>query len=171
MIYRKGWITQIIILFTVHCSLFTLIGCDAFIRKFTRKPKKENLPKEELLIAPEEYKAPLMSKEDLYRQYFLYWKSWQDELIDSLSANTNHKKRIACADEAMKNLLNLKMLLNEEKQKKIDIYIVQMAELKISIAKDVYCNITARYRIDAERIKRNILRDFTFNKISKDITS
>ena len=162
--------SKLFLLVTSYLLLVTTIGCDAFIRKFTRKPKKENLPKEELLIAPEEYKVPLMSKEDLYRQYFLYWKSWADELTNSLSANASQKKRIACADEAMKNLVNLKLLLNEERQKKLDIYITQLDELKTSITKDTYGTNTARHRLDAERIKRNILRDFTYNKISKDIS-
>ena len=58
--------SKLFLLVTSYLLLVTTIGCDAFIRKFTRKPKKENLPKEELLIAPEEYKVPLMSKEDLY---------------------------------------------------------------------------------------------------------
>lgn len=165
MIYRRKRIIQIIMLFTAHCSLFTIIGCEAFVRKFTRKPKQENLPKEELVVAPQEYKASLMSKEDLYCQYFLYWKSWADELINSLSGDVNHKKQVVCADEAMKNLINLKPLLNIDKQNKLDIYITKMQELKDSIAKDAYGGSAARHRLDAEKIKRNILHDFSYNKI------
>src|SRR3989338_3700293 len=82
--------------------IFYSLGCEAFIRKFTRKPKKENMPKEEMVLAPEEYKAPEMSKEDLYRQHFLFWRTWQDELIASLNKEGNHKKQIDCINEAVK---------------------------------------------------------------------
>ena len=56
---KHRW-TQIIGV-SVSCSfLFTLIGCAAFVRKFTRKRKKEDLPQEEMVLAPEEWKGPQM---------------------------------------------------------------------------------------------------------------
>jgi hypothetical protein len=116
-------------------------------------------------MVPEEYKAPVLTKEQLYRQYFLFWKSWQDELITALSPGANHKKQIDCALEAIKNLNSLKALLNEERQKKIDVYINQLSELKELIAKDIYANAVAKSRDTAEQVKRNILRDFSYNKI------
>jgi len=166
----KKQITQIIILVSGVWCLVSLIGCEAFVRKFTRKPKKENLPKEEMVFAPEEYKGPQMAKEELYRQYFLFWKSWHDELMNSLSGGANHKKQISCATEAIKNLVNLKTLLNEEKQKKLDIYISQLNDLKELVTKDVYGKNIAGNRQNAERIKSNIIREFSYKKISKDIS-
>jgi len=158
--------SKIIILLTIYCLLLTtLLGCEAFVRKFTRKPKKENLPQEEMVLQPEEYRAPEMSKEELYRQYFLFWKSWHDELIESLSRDANHKKQIDCADEAIKNLEHLRTLLNEDKQKKLDIYLIQLNDLKGLIIKDLYGNSIASNRQSAERIKRNILKEFSYNKI------
>ncbi len=159
----------IILVFSLYL-LLTFLGCEAFVRKFTRKPKNENLPKEEMVLAPEEYKGPGMAKEELYHQYFLFWKSWQDELINSLSEGANHKKQVDCTQEAIKNLINLKGLLNEERQKKLEIYISQLNDLKERIAKDLYGNNIAANRQSAEQIKRNILRDFVYKKISKDIS-
>jgi hypothetical protein len=135
------------------------------VRKFTRKPKKEDLPQEEMLLAPEEYKGPQMSREELYRQYFLFWKSWQDEIINSLYGKASHKRQVDCAEEAIKNLNNLKGLLNEERQKKLDIYLGQLEELKDLITEDVYSNNASFYIQKAERIKRDVLRDFSYNKI------
>lgn len=140
------------------------------MRKFTRKSKKENLTREEMVLAPEEYKGPGMSKKELYHQYFLFWKSWQDELINSLFSGANHKKQIGCVGEAIKNLINLKGLLNAERQKKLDIYIAQLNDLKERIAKDLYGNNIMANRKNAEQLKRNILRDFSYNKVSKDIS-
>ncbi|MFA5150687.1 MAG: hypothetical protein WC433_07270, partial [Candidatus Omnitrophota bacterium] len=68
------------LLFTFYFLLFTLCGCEAFVRKFTRKSKKDKVPVE-MVLAPEEWKGPQMTKEEQYRQYFVFWQSWQDELI------------------------------------------------------------------------------------------
>jgi len=144
---------------------FGLIGCDAFVRKFTRKPKKKDLTPEEMVLLPQEYGNIQISKEERYRQNFLFWKSWQDELINSLTPDANHKKQIDCVQEAVRNLQQLALLLNEEKQKELNIYISQMTDLEAAIVKDLYGNNVARNRSSAERIKMNILRGFSFNKI------
>ena len=166
---EKSKIKIIILVFSLWSLVFGLVGCEAFVRKFTRKPKREELPREEMVLAPEEYKAPQIPKEQLYRQYLLFWKSWQDELIASLSKGTSHKKQIDCANEAMKNLLNLRALLNADKQKKLDLYLGQLNELKDLITQDLYGNSLARNRQDAERIRRNILRDFPYKKIKDNL--
>lgn len=158
--------SQIIILFTICCLLLTtLLGCEAFVRKFTRKPKKVTLPQEEMVLEPEEYKGSGMPKEELYRQYLLYWKSWHDELINSLSSGGSNKKQISCVSEAIKNLEQLRLLLNETKQEGLDIYLNQLKDLKESIVQDVYGNNVNKNRLSAEQIKRNILRDFSYHKI------
>jgi hypothetical protein len=157
--------SQAIFLFCFSCFLIiNLLGCEAVARKFTRKSKKDELPKEEMVLVPEEYKSNL-TKEQEYRQYLLYWKSWQDELINSLSQGANHKKQIDCASEAIKNLMNLRALLNADMQKKLDGYIMQLENLKESILKDIYASSVVSSRMTAERIRRNILRDFSYNKI------
>lgn len=151
------WIMSVVILVT---------GCDAFVRKFTRKKKSDNLPREEMVLAPQEYK-PSMDKEQLYRQYFLFWQSWQEELIESLTQNESQKKQIDCAQQAIKNLFDLRLLLNEDRQKKLDVYINRMKELQDSLVKDTYTSNVSIYIRDAESIKRGIFRDFSFNKIKK----
>lgn len=145
--------------------IVNLTGCEAFVRKFTRKPKKDSLPREEIVAAPQEYKAPVMSREEQYRQYFLYWKSWQDELINSLTNTTNPKKQIGCIAEAIKNLQELKGLLKEEKQKILSDYINQMERLKNAITQDIYGIHAVTSRYEAERLRRDILQLFSYPKI------
>lgn len=147
--------------------VFELTGCEAFVRKFTRKPKKEDLPKEEMVIEPQEYKEIQASGDSLYKQYFLFWRSWQDELIQSLSAGANHKKQTSCAEEILKNLEQLYALLSEDKQKDLGVYIKQTKDLIDLINKDIYGTNVSGNRFSAERIKRNITRDFSYNKVSK----
>lgn len=159
---------NVFFVFIIYLAIVNFIGCEAFARKFTRKSKKENLPQTEMVLVPEEYRDT-MNKEELYRQYFLFWKSWHDELINSLSIGANHKKQIGSANEAIKNLEQLKVYLNEEKQKKLDGYILQLENLKSLITKDAFgINISVN-RYSAENIKRSILREFSYNKIKKDM--
>ncbi|MFH0738882.1 MAG: hypothetical protein V2A59_03375 [Candidatus Omnitrophota bacterium] len=159
-----------IILLAAGCFLLVnLFGCEAFVRKFTRKPNKEDLTREEMVLTPQEYQKPNLSKEEEYRQYLLYWKSWQDELIDSLAASTNHKKQLGCANEALSNLAQLRQLLNEETQKKLDFYINQLKELQAKIVKDIYGREISRHHYSAERIKMNILRLFSYPKIKDSL--
>ncbi|TRZ49450.1 hypothetical protein D4Q80_02080 [bacterium] len=155
---------QAIALALLFCFLVTTFGCDAFVRKFTRKSKKDVEVEKEMVLAPQEYKTS-MSKEDYYRQYFLYWKSWQGELIDALFAGANHKKRLDSMNEAISNLKSMRALLNLEAQKKLDTYILKMEDLKGDINDDVYGTWLDVNRQKAEQIRRGILRDFSYSKI------
>ena len=116
--------------------ILTLTGCEAFVRKFTRKPKQENLPTEEMVLVPQEYQAPQMSKEETYRKFFLYWKSWQDELMDALTYGSNSKKQIGCANEAINNLKELRGLLAAGAQERLDVYIGRLGALRDKIKRD-----------------------------------
>ena len=160
---------RIIFLFFCCFLISNLIGCEAFVRKFTRKPKKDNLQREEMVLVPQEYKKPQLTKEEEYRQYLLYWKSWQDELIESLSGSTNHKKQMGCVKEALSNLAQLRSLLNAEKQKKLDVYITKLKELQDSIVKDIYCKDSSRHHYSAERIKMNIFRQFSYPQVKDSL--
>lgn len=159
MISRAG------LLFTFYFLIFTLAGCEAFVRKFTRKPKKEDIPEGQMVLAPEEYKAPQMTKEERYRQYFLFWQSWHDELISGLLNASSHKRQVSCADEAIKNMEQLRLLLSGEKQEKFDIYLKRMKDLRRLIADDIYNTNAVINRSSVERLKRDILRDFSYQDI------
>ncbi len=154
-----------------------LIGCDAFVRKFTRKSKKERISREEMVLVPEEYK-PTMTKEQMYRQYFLFWQSWQEELITSLTPmqsstsplqSSNNKKQVSCAQEAIKNLGSLRAMLNDGQQKKMDSYVDELKDLRDQIAGDFYGTNVSAYARRAERIKRGVMRDFSYNKVKKEM--
>ncbi|MFC1804979.1 hypothetical protein ACFLZ3_04045 [Candidatus Omnitrophota bacterium] len=145
-----------------------LVGCEAFIRKFTRK-KKTKIRPEELVLEPETYRGPEMSREELYRQHFVYWRSWSEELIIWLVPDSNYKKRVDCAEEALENLLFLRSLLDEDKSKELDVYISRLTELKDAVVKDRYGDKHARNRQTAERLGRSIMRDFSFANIKNNL--
>ena len=166
---QKSLVTNFIILFSLLIMVYGLCGCEAFVRKFTRKPKIEDLPKEEMVLSPEEYQAPNLSKEELYRQYLLYWKTWQGEMVDSLTLNGNHKKQVSCAQETIKNLELLGEMLDDTSRKKIDAYLFSLNELKESVRKDIYGNKISQNRGEAERLRMLILRDFSYAKIKDNL--
>ena len=158
------------LLSVITCVLLvTLIGCDAFVRKFTRKPKRAEGPEQLLVLAPQEYKAPEVSKEELYRKYFIFWRSWQDELIQVLLPKANHKKQIDCAEEALKNLASLRALLSEPLQRQLDGHIKRLSDLKDGITEDPYGLRVSVHRARAETIRQNIVREFSYTKVRKDV--
>jgi hypothetical protein len=159
---------QDIVLILFLSILVNLTGCEAFVRKFTRKSKKEKAP-EEMVLVPEEWTGPKMSKEELYRQYYNFWKSWQDELISALVNKSSLKKRVTCAEQAVKNLNGMRKMLNETKQKQLGIYLKQMDNLLKDVKSDIYGSANNSNRQLAERVKRNILQYFSYSDVKEDI--
>lgn len=143
--------------------ILSLVGCDAFVRKFTRKSKKDDT-RVEMVLAPQEYK-PSMSKQEEYRQYFMFWKAWHDELINALLMDKSQKKKLDCIDEAIKSLVNMRPILNEDKQRKLDMYIGLMQDLRQEINRDTYGNNDDWNRNRAEQLKRNIQKEFAYDKV------
>jgi hypothetical protein len=147
--------------------LINIVGCEAFVRKFTRKSKKK--PEVEMVLVPEEWKGPGLTPEQLYKQYLLFWQSWQDELITALTDKSTLKKRNDCVQEAIKNLGSMSALLKEPKQKQLEPYIKQMQSLQSDIKSDVYGYSNNGNRREAEKLRRNILQKFSFNDIKGDL--
>jgi len=143
-----------------------LLGCDAFVRKFTRKPKKDKQSRVRPVLAPKEYK-PDMTQEEIYRQYFLFWKSWHDELIQSLIGGASYKRQRGCLEQAIENLNHLRMMLTSEKQQELDEYIDQLQGMKGMLKSDPYGTNRASSRLTAERIKMRILKEFSYGKIKE----
>jgi len=155
-------------LFLSLILLVNLTGCEAFVRKFTRKPKKDKSP-EEMVLQPEEWTGPKMTKEQLYRQYFDFWEAWQDELINALINNASLKKKVDCAAQALKNLRGMRGMLNETKQKQLDVFLRLMDDLLKAVKSDIYGASNNSNRRDAERVRRNILQSFSYPDIKGDL--
>lgn len=157
--------------FIAICGLWTMVcgltGCDAFVRKFTRPKQKKGMPQSEMVLVPQEYKN--IDKEEVYRRYFTFWESWMDELINGLELYPNYKKQVDSTERALKNLVYLKTLLNDNAQKKIDVYIGKMMDLKDAVAADLYNNFNRDNCTKAERLKMDISRDFSYNAIKDSI--
>ena len=127
-----------------------------------------------MVLAPQEYKST-MTKEEQYRQYLLFWKAWQDELITALEKGNetmelNTKKQKECLGEAIKNLMGMRSLLNAQAQEKLDVYINKTIELKKSLEKDPYLMFgTERYFHTARRLRMDIWDAFSYNQIKQSL--
>ena len=147
--------------------LVNAVGCEAFVRKFTRKSKSK--PAEEMVLVPEEWKGLQMTKEQLYRQHLLFWQSWQDELITALTEKSSLKKRKDCIEQALKSLDGMRSLLKETNKKQLDVYIKEMRSLQADISSDIYANSNNANRREAEKLRRNILQRFSYNDVKRDL--
>ena len=167
---RRGQVTSFIIICAILAMVCELTGCEAFVRKFTRKSKKVQNP-EEMVLVPQEWKGPQMTKEEQYRQYFLFWKSWHEELNNAILQNSSQKKKIDCLQQALKNSLGMRSLLNESKQKQLDVYLRQLVDLQGEIQSDIYGTGTSgsSFRQASEKLMMNIQQNFTYNHIKNDL--
>jgi DNA repair ATPase RecN len=148
-----------------YSLILTLVGCEAFVRKFTRKPKAREFPEQEMVLAPEEYQALSLSPAQRYQQDFLFWKTWQDELIISLQEGRSWKKQVDCLREAIKSLENLRPLFKEEFRETLERHLAQEKALLEAVENDVYGAQTSAHLSRAERIRRSVLRTLSFGKI------
>lgn len=165
---HSSQITKIILLSTFYLLFTVLIGCEAFVRKFTRKQKE--IKKEEPVIQPEVYPEAGASNEQLYKDYFLFWQTWSDELLAHLNEKANAKKQKECAYEALDNLMKLEPLLNEEKAKALEPLLNEFKTVKnIIFAGHLNSPDFDYLRIKVERIKSKVHRSFVFLKARKDL--
>ena len=146
--------------------VFLLAGCESFRKKFTRKRKKAEAD-EPMVIVPRDYSAHPFPNDVLYKQYFVYWKSWNQELVSSLNDNLSYKKIIDCTEQALVNLKKMQTYLTEEKAKEIGVYVEKTEALKVKIekAKNLPPVQMTMLRYDAERILSSVNRQFDSKKM------
>jgi len=165
---KKQTILRMFLFLLVCFFSIYLLGCEAFVRKFTHKRKKDTVRQEPVLV-PEEYSLSDISTEERYRQYFLFWQSWQEELITALGSSASQKKRKTCLEQAIGNLEEIRSLLFEEKRKELDVYLEKLRNLAKSISLDIYGNRAQTHKSKAESLKRIISRDFSYSKVKNHL--
>lgn len=141
-------------------------GCETLKKKFTRKRKSPEI-QEAMVVAPRDYSSHPFPAEVLYKQYFVYWKAWQQELVSNIGGRASHKKIVDCAEQSLVNLRKMSSYLDDEKAAALKPYILEMEVLKAEIVEaknfpDVRLN-AVRYK--AERILSNVNRKFDLTKM------
>ena len=136
-------------------------GCAGLQRKFTRKKEKEE--KVVPIITTYDYSKELRLDE-LYKKRFLFWKTWQLELIDRL--DSTYKKRIVCYDHVVENLLEMKKYLTSSKVVQLEGFIKEVTSINPDIKKKrLLKSERYRMRLVLEKTKRQIDREFSYSKV------
>lgn len=156
------------LLLTTYFLLFAtvLCGCEAFRKKFVRKPKEE---KEVRVVTQiKEYKA-LYSPEVGYKQYYLFWRTSHEELVSSLEAqNGNRKKTLYFAKQTAEHLQEMRDLLLPEKQKELELFISKQGDIARRLDRRSL-NRAQKLGIKSilKRQKKQIERAFAFKHIQE----
>ena len=147
------------IIILILCA--SIAGCAGLERKFARKKKQEERPTP--IVTTYDY-AKDERVGELYKKRFLFWKSWQGELIDRMG--DTYKKRTECYDELMQNLTEMQKYLNDEKYKELEVFITEIKSVDQDVKK-IGLRGSERYRITQllERTKRLIDKRFSYTKV------
>jgi len=152
------------VVFLLVFSIFYLSGCEAFRKKFTRKPKKKEKEIEDIVFVPIEYPEVSYSKDEVYKNQYLFWKGWHSELINNVYDGASRKRQIDCINEALKRLNKMKGLLNSERQKEIDIYIQKMNEIRKELLDSRFIMISSMKR-KLVSLQNKIQKSFSYRKV------
>ncbi len=160
-------LTQILVLFSVFCLLFSLCGCEAFRKKFVRKSKRGK--EVEVVIHPIEYESKY-TIEEAYKKYFSFWRAWRDELVNSLDAqDANRKKQVFTAKRTLENLQQMRKLLLPEKQTRLDVFILGQKDIVRQLEGYSLSHIRKLRIIKnmLEKQRRQIQKEFKYKQIEK----
>jgi dsDNA-binding SOS-regulon protein len=147
------------------CGVTSLTGCETLKKKFTRKRKSQD-SQEQVIIVPRDYAAHPVANDLLYKQYFTYWKSWNQELVASFEGNA-HKKIVDCAQQSLLNLQKMASFLKEEKAKELGVFIKKTEDLKADaeVSQSMVASQLNLLKYRAERILSSVNRGYDLNKM------
>jgi hypothetical protein len=117
-----------------------------------------------MVITPRDYSANPLPSDVMYKQYFAYWKSWNQELVTSLIDRSPDKKIIDCAERSVSNLKKMAFYLQEDQAKKLDVFVKQTEELKDDLvaSRAMLSIMPHQFRYRADRILSQVNREFDF---------
>ena len=143
----------------------SVAGCAGMQRKFSRKKPQE----EKVSPVVTTYDYPIEQRVDeLYKKRFLFWKSWQGELIDRM--DDTYKKRTECYNELMQNLLEMRKYLNDEKCKELEGFITEIKSVDPDVKKmDLRGSEKHRIAQVLEKTKRLIDKRFSYSKVKDSL--
>ena len=152
------------------CGVLILTsGCEAFVRKFTRKPKRRPMDEASLVLEPESYEATRISNQDLAVQYYTFWRGWQGELVQALKESTNHRKQVDRANEALDNLINFGALLTDDAKARLAPHIEALTTLRDDIDADVHGMHAASHADAAEALLRAVVKTFPSKTVADEV--
>ncbi len=162
---RFWLIGKFLVIALVSFSFLSICGCEAFKKKFIRKHKEEE-KEEDVIFEPVEYPSQQYSNDELYQNHFLLWKSWKQELSDSLQAGVNFKKQVQNSREMLVNLEAMKLLLQEDRQKGLGVIIQNATKINDKIISGSL-NSSDYYilKSNLETLEKNVREGYAYKKV------
>ena len=140
--------------------LLNITGCESLRKKFTRK-KKETVKMPHIYQVRKYEKKP---SPELYQKHYVYWTSWQTELISVLGENQKKDRR--CIEEAVGQLCDMQNILVPEKGQELAPHIEKMMSVKDTIFNEELTQANRDYVLRTlEREDRLIKKDFSPGKV------
>jgi len=143
-----------------------IAGCAGLQRKFTRKKAKEE--KVSPVVTTFDY-AKELRVDELYKKRFLFWRTWQDELIERM--DDMYKKRIECYDQAIMNLKEMQKYLAQSKAEELAPFIEEISSIDPDVRKKKLSK-SEQYGMTQllKKTKRQIDKQFSYSKIKDFLT-
>lgn len=164
MIFKEKSVYSILLLSALYFLLSTsLYGCASFKKKFVRNPKEAEKPTP--IVQTKDYTQEY-SDVLLYKKHYLFWKYWQEELINSLGSNRKKERR--CTRAALDELKTLGGYLNSEGKEHLAPYIAALETIteEILSKKPIGSKLTKLKR-ELEKHKRNVQRSFFYKDVEE----
>lgn len=150
---------------SAFCLLLTVgTGCDAFQRKFTRKPKHSAPPSP--IISFQDY-TRTMTPLDRYRKHYMMFDYWDTTLIESLQSRSPNPKRFKRAStESLAELKIMSDLIGQELATRLLPLVEARAQLDRQLQQDAFNAAQAQVTIRTlEAQTRQIRREFFWRDV------
>ena len=155
------------IFLSIFVALFLVIniaGCASVQKKFTRK-KKETIKMPRIYQIKKYESKPTP---ELYKKHYVYWESFQSEMIMTLGQN--NKKNKIYIEHILSNLRDMQNMLLPEKAAELETHIVRLVKIRDILAKEDLTTFNRNYiMMTLERESRYIKRGFVYSKVKNNM--
>lgn len=136
-----------------------LCGCATMKKKFIRKkPERVIQP----VVYTEDKFVKQYSNKYYYSTHFSNWRTWHDELLNSMSDNTKRQER--AVQEALMNLQSMQKQLISPKKEELGAQIAEVREAAALLESGKSAS-DASVRLKLERTRRVINSGFYYDKV------
>ncbi|MCX5715937.1 MAG: hypothetical protein NTV07_03580 [Candidatus Omnitrophica bacterium] len=142
-------------------------GCGAqWKKKFVRKRAPQEGPEQVFVYEPKDYRPE--PNPVLYKRSFVFWKSWQEELINRLGEN--RAADVRGFEEVLKNLDEMKGCLKDQKAAELEMYRKKLYDFYKTYKEDDLDKPAAMHmQQDLDRLMLKMDKLFRFSRVEKDI--
>ncbi len=158
-----GAIKAITLILIAAAGTGGLAGCASMKQKFIRKPKERVV--QPVVYTQDKY-VKQYSHKYYYTTHFSNWRTWQDELLNSMGTNAKRQER--AIQEVLQNLVAMQKYLNDPKKSELGVQIAEVQEAEAAMESGKNAS-DASVRLQLERTRRIINSGFYFDKVKDSI--